>query len=47
MLVAKLNFKMKDFLAMALEPEVPGFDDASMHWSNAHFMNLLTFDAVE
>src|SRR6266550_1583538 len=47
MLVAKLNFKMKNFLAMALEPKVPGFDDASMHWSNGYFMNLLTFDTVE
>jgi hypothetical protein len=47
MLVAELDFKMKDVLTVALEPEVPGLDHARMHWSDADFMNLLTSDRVE
>ncbi len=47
MLVAKLDFKMKDVLTVALEPEVPGLDHARMHWSDADFMNFLTSDRVE
>src|SRR5260370_29998221 len=47
MLVTELDFKMKNLLAVALEPKVPGLDDAGMHRSNGDFVNLLALDAVE
>jgi hypothetical protein len=43
-LIAQLDFKVKDLLAMALEAEVPGLDHTGMHRPDSDFMNLFTSD---
>ncbi len=38
---------MKDLFAVALEPEMAGFDHAGMHWPDCNLMNFLALDGVK
>src|SRR4051812_14305500 len=46
-LVAEADLEMEDVLAMALEAEVPGLDDAGMHRADPHLVDLRALDAIE
>ena len=46
MLEAELYLEVHHVLAVALEAEMAGFDDAGMHGAHGHFMHFFAFDAV-
>src|SRR5262249_27078206 len=45
-LVAERDLQVKDLFAMALEAEMPRFDDAGVDGAHGHFVDLLPLDAV-
>ena len=46
-LIAERDFQMDNPLAVAVETEVAGLDDAGMHWSNCDLVDFLTADAIK
>ena len=47
MLVAERDLEVKDLLAVALEPEMPGLDDAGVDRADRDFVDLVPFDSEE
>ena len=46
-LIAQGDLEVEDALAVALEAEVAGLDDARMHRPDGHLVDLLALDPVE
>src|SRR5207247_2469924 len=46
-LVAERDLEVEDVLAVALEAEVAGLDDAGVHGTDGDLVHLLALDAVE
>ncbi len=46
-LKSKLNFEMKDLLAIADKPEMPRFNHPCMDWANANFVQLIAVNGKE
>src|SRR6266581_6770266 len=46
-LVAEHDFEREDLLAVALEAEVARLDDAGVHRTDRHFVDILAFDPEE
>ncbi len=44
MLIAQRDLQVEDLLAVALEAEMPRFDDAGVNGTDRDFVNLLAFD---
>ena len=44
MLIAQLNFEMKDLLAVADKSEMSRLDNPGMYRTNANFVKFITFD---
>ncbi len=47
MLIAERDLEVKDLLAVALEPEVPGLDDAGVDRTDGHLVHLVALDPEE
>src|SRR5882672_3919769 len=47
MLVAEGDLQVEHLFAMALESEMAGLDDSRMDGTHRHFVDFLSFDAVE
>jgi len=46
-LIAEGDLEVEDALAVALEPEVSGLDDAGVHGADRHLVDFVAFDAEE
>ena len=42
-----MNFEMDDLFAIADKPEMTRFDDPSVDWTDANFMQFITFNLIE
>jgi hypothetical protein len=46
-LIPERDLQVKNLFTMALEAEMPRFDDAGMYGTNSHLVDLLPLDTVE